>query len=308
MNARGFSLVELMLALGLGGLLVAAALSALATARQRHRESEVLARLHERASHAFTVLQPEIQLAGYGGLQTLRAATWPTTLPGSSTACGTLTGGELPAPVRVREARPWPLGCPPHEGGAVEGSDVLVITRASGRLSTPSPGRLQLLSRAAGRPALELVHDGVLPPSTALVEGRTELRDLVHAIFYVARRADGHGRTPALRLIELTEIAGRPSLRDTEVIDGVEHLRVEEGWRADDSPDTPLRFTRPGERPTSRPVLALRVHLRLRADGPVGPVREQRFSYAGEEARFEDAVPRLLAQQTFLLRNSGEAM
>jgi hypothetical protein len=279
-----------MVAVALGGLLVSGALAAFATAQQRYRESEVRARLQEHANHAFTVLEPELQMAGYGGLASLAALPWPATLPPALRDCGPPRRGASGAPAAVHIVTgSWPFpACAPQGGGAVDTADVLTITRAAARAASPTPGRVQVLSsRLDVRPGA-LVTDGRLPPGVRVEAGRVELRDLLQLTFYVARRADGAtGDAPALRVKELTEIAGRAARRDTEVVDGVEGLHVEEGWTADEAANATLRFTRPGLRPATRPLRALRVLLRLRA----------------AERHASGGPVRLVAERTFLLRN-----
>lgn len=303
MSERGFSLPELLVAMALAGLVLAAALGGMGTLRQRQREAALLARLQERAAHAFSVIEPELQLAGYGGLRALAEAGWPAALPAPVTACGTLAGAAPPPPVRVH-LPPWPLPCTASGGGAAPAAQALSVTRAAGRLAVPEAGRLQLLSRRTGAAPPQLLQDGRLPAGLALAEGQAELRDLLHLLFYVARRADGAaGEYPALRVRELTSIAGHAALRDTEVVDGIEDLQVEEGWRPDDAPTTALRFTAPGLRPAATPLRALTVWLRVRSEEPLGAARAQSFAYAGTAWHTRDAYLRVLARRTFHLRN-----
>jgi prepilin-type N-terminal cleavage/methylation domain-containing protein len=294
-KSGGFTLVELLVAMALGGLLVTGALGAFATAQQRYRENEVRARLQEHANHAFTVLEPELQMAGYGGLTPLAALPWPTTLPSALLDCGPppRSAAGAPAAVHIASGSSWPLpACVPQGGGAVDTADVLTVTRAAARAALPTPGRVQLLSSRLDVQPGALLPDGRLPPGVRLEPGRVELHDLLQLTFYVARRADGTtGDAPALRVKELTEIAGRAARRDTEVVDGVEDLRVEEGWTADDAANATLHFTRPGLRPAARTLRALRVVLRLRAG---------RHDANGSPAR-------LVAERTFLLRNPPSA-
>jgi prepilin-type N-terminal cleavage/methylation domain-containing protein len=253
----GFTLVELLVALVIGGLALAAAVDAGASLTRRHREADRMARLQERAAHVFGVLEPEIQMAGFGGLQALSSLPWPA-LPAAAEACGTLH-----AAVALRIDRgSHALGCPAAGGGAVPDTDVLTVLRAGARLAAPVAGRVQVLtSRAAAGPR-GLLLAGVLPEDLALREGLHELRDLEAARFYVARDSDGSPGLPALRIKELTAIAGQPAIRDTEVAPGVEALRIEEGWQA--GVDGALRFAPPGIRPADRALVAVRVHLDLR--------------------------------------------
>jgi hypothetical protein len=102
-------------------------------------------------------------------------------------------------------------------------SDVLVVRRVSASASAARVGRAQWLTTVDPRPRGEMVWDGQLPPGF----DDPERRDLVIRIYYVARGADGDADTPALRVKTLTEIAGAPAFVDTEVMPGVESLRME---------------------------------------------------------------------------------
>lgn len=302
--ARGFSLPELMIALLLGAVGLSAALGAIGAVGARHREVDELARLQEQAAHALDILGISLQMAGSGGLVPLAALPWPASLPASATGCGNL-GPRAPAPLRVG-AGAWPLDCPPAGGGHAEGTHAVTVARASGRPATLRAGRLQLLSSRATAVPGGLVN-GSLPAGTALREGVVELRDLVLETWYVARHADGEpagGTWPALRVKELTEIAGRIAFRDSEIVAGIEDLRIEEGWHDSAAADAPLRFAPPGERPEASALEAVRVHLLVRSRAPVVPPRAARFAYADVVRETQDGFLRLHASRTWHLRNA----
>jgi prepilin-type N-terminal cleavage/methylation domain-containing protein len=304
MSTEGFTLVELLVAVTLSALLIAAALGAFAAASRNYREAEQLARLQERASYALSVLEPDIQLAGFGGLRALSGLPISPALPPSAETCGIVGTAPLTS-LRISAAR-YALACPAHGGGAVDGADVLSVIRASGRLAEPwDTGPRVLTSRAVLGPSL-IIGEGALPANTALAPGRSELRNLLASSFYLARHSDGAApaeNTPALRVKELITIAGAPAIRDTEVLPGVEDLRFEEGWRARDASAEPLEFTRPGIRPANRPLDVVRVFLLLRSDTEVLAPRAQQFTYAGRSFTARDGRLRLLAERSIALRN-----
>ena len=66
-RARGFNLPELMIALALGLVLLAAFLAVLQRCRAGFAASESLARLQDGARHALSVLVPDIEHAGFYG-------------------------------------------------------------------------------------------------------------------------------------------------------------------------------------------------------------------------------------------------
>src|SRR5262245_50038592 len=63
----GFTFVELMIALAIGGIVVAAALALYAHGRSIYRANERIARLQEQGRFALSVIEPDIELAGYYG-------------------------------------------------------------------------------------------------------------------------------------------------------------------------------------------------------------------------------------------------
>lgn len=199
---RGATLVELLVGLLLAGFAAAGTLGTLAHVQRTWRDADRMARLHERAQYAFSTLEPELQMAGYFG-----PAADPQ--PGSAVPdallaeCGAHAILPLRPALRVLPGG-WSLPCRPMGGGASTGSDVLILHRASSRIS-PADGALQLndSSHEAGQ------------------------RNLIVRIFYVARSADGDSRTPALRVKSLSAIAGAPAFIDTEVMPGVSNLQIE---------------------------------------------------------------------------------
>ena len=282
-RSPGFTLVELLVALALGGLVLGGAVEAVGPLASRHREADRMARLQEKAHFVLAVLEPEIQMAGYGGLRPLAGIPWAGSVPDAVRNCGFAAAIEEPA-LRVDSER-YPFACPAAGGGAWPGSDALTIVRASARSATLRAGRVQVLSsRAAGGPQ-SILSGGRLPDDLALREGLHELRDFNLAGYYVSRDSDGAPGTPALRIKELIEIAGRPAIRDTEVASGVERLHIEEGWRTTDADTGGLEFGPPGARPPLSPLAAVRVEVHLLSDGPA-------------QARL-----RTVAERTFALRN-----
>lgn len=301
-RSAGFTLVELLLATALAAVTIAATLRSTAALSRRHVEAEQRALLQERASHAFSVLEPEIQMAGFGGLRPLALLRWPASLPTAALECGTLDPAG-PTPLRI-DPEAYRLSCPAAGGGAVPGSDVLTLQRASGRTMNPHPGRVQLVSSRNATAVNAVLPDGSLPASAALLPGSQGLRDLNLVTFYVARDADGTPGLPALRIKELTEIAGAAAMRDSEVIAGIEDLRIEQAWLGPAAPAAgTLKFERPRTGGDDRELIALRVHLRLRSEKALRQPVEQTFEYAGRQVTFRDGHLRAVVARTFTLRN-----
>lgn len=199
---RGTTLVELLVGMLLAALATAGALTALARGQVAWRDADRVERLHERAQYVFGTLEPEVQMAGYFGAD---AQPQVDPLPAAAIIahCGSNTVLPLRPAVRVLQGS-WRLACNPQGQGAMPGSDVLLLRRASTRITSPQ-GALQLRDAS---------------PSSGG-------RDLIVRIFYVAHASDGDPRTPALRVKSLTAVAGEPAFIDTEVMPGVEDLQVD---------------------------------------------------------------------------------
>ncbi len=300
MTDRGFTLVELTITLGLGAIVLAGVVLSLSNGGRRQREADAIARLQERATFALGVVEPEVQMAGYGGLVPLHALSRPAGGLAGANGCGHFDIWPLEA-VTV-ESGPWVLPCAAHAGGVVDEAHRLTVRRAGTRAAVPEAGRVQVLTHRLQSTPPAFVLAGHLPAGTAARAGATELHDLLAQTLYVARASDGSATEPALRVKELTSIAGRPAIRDTEVIDGIDDLRVEAGWRG--GAEGPLRFGPPGARPANEILRALRVSVRARSALHEPDLPPQVLTYAAQDFEFHDGHRRLALTRTFTLRNA----
>lgn len=266
---RGLSLTELLIATTLLATATAGGVASLSRAYGARRDAGQTQELHERAQYVFATLEPELQMAGYFGMEG-HPAPVEDDVPESALRCGPEIIRRIDLPVQVLAA--WPLPCSAQGGGQVPGSRILVVRRAGARMAiAPEPGRAQWLSNTRTGKG-QLFWQGDAPWSPAAVASGDELRELVLRIYYVARNSDGEAGLSALRVKNLTSIAGAPAFIDTEVMNGVEDLQVE---------------LQPA---TGRPA-TVRVRLRVRAQGQ--PVRGS-------------TAPQVLeASRLFALRNAG---
>jgi prepilin-type N-terminal cleavage/methylation domain-containing protein len=271
-RCRGFSLTELLVATALLAIATGGGITALARAHVVWREANLQQQLHERAQYVFATLEPDLQMAGYFGGSGSPGALAVTAIPTPALRCGPELIRRLDVALEV--APNWPLSCAANAGGAVTGSDVLTIRRASARLaSAAEPGRAQWLGNSVQpqRSRLTWVGDTAWRPIDVAVG--EELREVLVRVYYVAREADGETTLPALRMKALTSIAGVPAFMDTEVMHGIEQLRIE-------------------VLPTAAEPRSVRVHLRVRATAPG----------AGANA----ATGTLQVERRFTLRNAPE--
>lgn len=331
-RARGFNLIELMIALAIGLTLLAAFLTVLAHCRDRFAANESLARLEDAARHAVSVLGADIEHAGFYGFSSLASprlvrggavladaarlrqgdAAAPVApvagLPAGAHDCGSNFAVDLGLPVEGsnnvfaagRDAR----DCAPtaSAGGARAGADTLTLRFASVETAAPRAGRIQLYSRRlAALDFVELFADARTPGP---LSPDAQVRDLEVHTWYVANDSVDRRGWPALRVKSLTESRGAAQFRDEEVLPGVEDLQVElvveaEGRLSGVAPGTPQ--ARSGK------VVAVRFWLRIRSDSTErGFLDSRRLDYA--DASFtpgatEAAQRRLLVAHTVALRN-----
>lgn len=244
-RCRGLTLTELLVATTLLSSATAGGLAAFSRAHAARSDAGRLQQLHERAQYVFASLEPELQMAGYFGGDTPPAPLPVASIPEPAQRCGVDLIRRLDLPVQALAE--WSLACDARGGGAVAGSDVLVVRRAAAR---PAPvaqaGRAQWLSPAPPSTGGQLHWHGDAPPHAA---ANGQVRELIVRLYYVAGSADGEPGSPALRVKSLTSIAGVPAFIDTEVMPGVEGMQI-------------------ALLPTPAAPQAVRLQLRFRADAP----------------------------------------
>lgn len=221
---RGFTLVELLVALCIATVAIAGGLSGLSRILEAWRLTQVQERLHERALYVFATLEPELQMAGFFGSGPAPHWAAGSLIPESLASCGSALT-RLDAGVESHTSA-WPLDCAAHGGGAAVGGTVLIVRRAAANPGLPEAGRVQLLETETAPAMRQLRWDGALPAEAAAYRD-VLWRDLNLRAYYVARAADADSTTPALRVKTLTSVAGRPAFVDTEVMPGVTQLSVE---------------------------------------------------------------------------------
>jgi type IV pilus assembly protein PilW len=260
---RGLSLIELMVALTIGSLLIVGAVTVYSNSRSTFAVNEAVARLQDEARFALTLLEPDIELAGYFGftntpetLQLVRGADPdvvlagamalrqrplppldPTPAPAPSLAasahdCGINFAIDVLSPVQGSDGR-FELGpaardaCDPFGDGAVDGADTLTIRRASSTPVSARAGRVQIMaSRLRSRTSQMIFADGTAP---APLDADHRVHDLVVRTYYLSRDSEERPGVPSLRVKALAESGGQPVFVDSEVLSGVEDLQIQFG-------------------------------------------------------------------------------
>lgn len=342
-RSRGFSLVELMVALTIGGLLITGTVFIYSQSRTTFTLNEAQARLQEDARYVMSVIEPEIQLAGYygftnqaGNLQFWNAGAQThvsalrqddaqfASVPSAVHNCGDNWALDLFMSVQGSDnAYDWaPNGanCAAQGGGAVANTDTLTIRRAAVATSAPATTRMQLYTNRLAPNENYLFRAAAAPgPVTANL---TEVRNLVVQGYYISRNSVGINGLPALRRKSL--VAG-PAWLDEEIMRGVEDLQVQFGidvgddLDGDGTPDDVLgdgtadfvdgnatRYVDPDDAIlTSAQIVSVRIWLRVRAIEPEpGYVNNNQYVYGSTDFTADDNIRRVVVSRTIQLRNA----
>jgi len=329
-SIAGFSLVELMVALVIGAILIAGAVTVYSRSRTTYRVNEMAARLQETARYAMDFIESDLRMANFWGLNSqpdliLNRAVPVGQVPGEfstfawASLCGTAWPLNLDNFVEGLDDRPsgtgtanFGLTCNPLGGANVAGADVLIVRRAGNApVQTMTGNRLHLqTSRIQGVIFVSsttctnpldstCIPPGYLPP---LAETH-EL--LVHA-YYVAQQSVGDTTMPALRR---KAIGAGPAINDEEIIPGIEDLQLEFGVDANADGSADL-YVAGDDVPvgTGQPVVSVRVWLRVRADAPdVTFTDGTTYTYAGRSFTPAGAAAQFrrgLFSKTIQLRNT----
>jgi type IV pilus assembly protein PilW len=310
LGVRGMSLVELMVAMVIGCLLVAAALTIYAQSSSTSRVNENAARLQEQGRYAMSVIQADAELAGFYGFtnlpETVRLVTGTTAaqmrqslppvagLPPGAHTCGINFAVDVLMPVQGSNDR-FDLGrarlaaCSPYASGAARGTDTLTVRRVETKETAPEAGRLQMFAaRLSSRTAHLLFWDGNAP---GVIDADHRVLNLVVRSYYIARDSVARPGFPALRTKTLTRSGGNVVFDEDEVMTGIEDMQVQFGIDTGDHDndgaiDPQADTDRDGiPEPTGRvtryvtpdfpaldryQVAAVRIWLRIRADEPEG--------------------------------------
>ncbi len=339
---RGFTLVELMIAMAIGVITVIAALQMLATTRDAYRVNERVARLQEQTRTAFAVIEPDMEMAGFYGFThaagTIRlirggnasAVVAPALalrqfpmqpggalpaavsgLPSGAHSCGVNFAVDVSMPVQGSNnafalGRSPASSCGAYQGRAQAGADTLIARRVATQTAVAEANRLQIYaSRDRSHSAQYLFVDGNAPGP---IDDDHEVHNVVIRAYYVARDSVGRRDVPALRVKSLTRSGAGLIFDEDEVMTGVEDLQVQFGVSAEGS-GRASHYVNPDspELPGAQ-IVSVRVWLRVRADEAEPSFVDTRtYRYADVEftpSGAERNVRRVLMSRTMTLRNA----
>lgn len=286
-RAKGFNLVELLVALVISLVLIAALLTLVHRNSVAFARNESMASLQDSARQALDVLTRDLEHAGFAGFSDGSRYELVSALPPRVHECGTNYAVDLTRPLQGTDnhyrSATAAVDCMPaaSAGGASASADTLTVRHLSLETVAPRAGRLQAFSAArAFMLPVRLFGDGNAPGT---VDRDHDVRDVVVRRYYIANDSVGRPGWPALRAKSLTESGGAAQFRDEEIMPGVEDLQVEFGVASVQGGQLRVQFF-PPESPgieTAR-LVSVRVWLRVRADlTEPGFVDERQLDYAG---------------------------
>jgi type IV pilus assembly protein PilW len=302
----GFTLVELMVALAISSFLIIGATTVYMQGRSTFRISESVARLQEDARYVLEVIEPDLRMASFFGLQSrptriANRATSADPVPaglGVTNDCGTNWSIDLGTPIEaVNNNYTW--ACAVTVGSAQAGSDALVSRRASEDAVTALQAGVMYLQSARFIDSQLFVGTGIPAGFTAT---NSETHELVVNGYYVSDASDFSATVPSLRRRTLTTAGGAPVVVDREILAGVEDFQVEFG--VIDPDDV-------GFDPNAQ-ILAVRLWLLVRAQLPENGFTDDRaYAYADRvwvAGELDTRFRRMLVSKTVYLRNARTMM
>lgn len=235
------TLIELMVALAIGGFLMIGAMTVYVQSRTTFRTNESVARLQENGRYVFDMIEPDIRMAHFWGLRTRTYAIDnragpddPVSALGPAAAddCGVNWTINVDDSVDGSN-NSYGFACDAFTG-AVATADTLVIRRASVDTFAPNANALHVQTSRGDNSALfeGTTIPGLFDPVTSQTH-----RVVVNG-YYVDQSSsvvDSQGNVmPSLRRKLLRNgNPGDPSIQDEEILPGVEDMQVQFGVDTD---------------------------------------------------------------------------
>jgi len=238
---RGFTLIEMMIAMTIGLLIIGALMAVIIGAGTSNKANSRQSELQTNGRYALDVLKRDVQNAGYYGL-TGRGVTLNPTSPSIPAANDCLLGFSLNISQRVWGANnginPFDTATCPELANVQPNTDMLVIrylstSPAALALADEAPSPLPDCKAATGglcfRSAYEqgVIFNAGKPPSPPLTFNLPAQDHLVEIdLYYVNKNTVGADGVPSLRKYTLSSTG---KMTDELVVSGVENLQVQYG-------------------------------------------------------------------------------
>jgi len=278
-QARGFSLVELMISITIGLILVAGMATLISNNAAHRAELEKSSRQIENGRYAMQVLAEDLRHAGYYG-QYYEFGTLPAALPNPcSTVIADITAA-TPLAIQGYDAPstvPTALAACLSAANHVSGTDILVVRRAATVVAGALvPGRVYVQTRSDAA----VINDGSVSAATWNLmkkDGTTkaDIRQFVVHIYFVSPCSvpagggtnctgasdDGGKPIPTLKRLELTDTGGARSMVTVPLVEGIENLQIDYGTDSLGT-GTPNAFTMsPADTTAWSNVVVAEIHL-----------------------------------------------
>jgi type IV pilus assembly protein PilW len=325
---RGVGLIELMVAMLIGLFLILGAVTVFNQSRNTYRASEGVARLQETARLAMDVIESDIRMANYWGMN--NRADYIVNRAGPSQPPPAEFNAQQQTNVSLcgTAASNWVINLDEYLGGSNNsyglqcaasnyqaGTDVVFIRRANeARPLALDPNRVYLqTSRIQGtlfvpNPACTIPTDPNCIPA-AYLPPASESRELEARAYYVSSQSTLRNDVPSLRRKRFASVnaaIATNAVLDEEIVSGVEDLQVRLGIDTDGDSNID-QYVEPGGVPGTAAVVSVTVWLRVRAeDRDFGHRDETAYQYADMAAAFtpNDNYRRILVSKTIHIRNS----
>ena len=313
-TVRGFSLIELMVALVIGLFLLSGALGIYTSSRGTLQTTERLAQLQDNARYILDLMEPDLRTAGFWGLTNRtdfvsgRAGPADPVSIGVGNDCEANWSIDIDRPIEGSNANnPYALTCMFAPDAHAPDTDVLVVRHAA---DTPTPAaELQdgvIYIRTDESHAQ--IFTGTVEPAGFGPEAQDyELE--THA-YFVAQASDFSETVPSLRRLSLSDGGAAPEVSESEILPAVEDMQVQLGLDTDADGSVNMYVNPvPGLDPVQ--ILSVRLWLRLRAETTeLGFTDQARYLYADQDftpgttpTPDDDGLRRLLVTKTIALRN-----
>jgi type IV pilus assembly protein PilW len=318
----GVTLIELMIAMVIGLLMIAGALTLYARTRDSYQTLDSISRLQESARYAMDVLEDDVRLAGFWGLTNNPANV---TNIGATIAVGS-TCGNWPnnwatdlGNFIAGSNDSYGLTCAAYGSGAQANTDVIAVRRASAQRITQTAAGvtpfdndiLVATSRSTGVlfVGADALAAGYDIADVANQPHTDDTRQLFVNAYYVSKDSSLGTGYPSLRRWTL---GAGPTMTDQEIMPGVEDMQIQYGIDstafATGDQRVAAYYVDPGAVPAGAEVVAVRIWLRVRSQSlDLGFVDNTPYVYADENtAAIGDHYHRFVLQRTIQIRNTRQ--
>ena len=328
---RGVSLIELMVALLIGLFLIFGAVTIYQQSRTTFRTTEAVARLQETARLAFDVLEADVRMASYWGLNNRAEFIINRAAPGAGLPSAFTSDQGARINYCGGNNSNWAINLDEYIGGSNNSfaftstcgatgtanatADTLLIRRAADVAPTTLDINRIYLQTSRIQGTLFVPTAGCTNPTTAAcipaayAPPASQSRALVVNAYYVTTTSTLRNDVPALRRKSFGNVnAGNvaDAITDEEIVPGVEDLQVQFG--VDTNGDTNVdQYVNPGAVPAGAAVISATIWLRIRSEErDFGHVDGTAYQYADMASAWtpNDNYRRIVVSKTITLRNT----